>query len=419
MNIKKEYKKVCDFLENLSKLESPFSYMKNRDEKDLNVYLKRMQEFLDRVGNPETDMKFIHITGTSGKGTTVALIHNMLKRSGYNVGSTYSPATTTTIERIKVNDLYIDPKDFIRIVNKLEPIILDMYLYSEYGKPSYFDILFATALVYFKEQHCDYIVLEVGMGGRYDSTNIIKNPIVTVITNIGYDHIHLLGNSLEDIAYEKAGIIKNNTEFFTTERDKDIINLFKKECIKIGANFNRILCKGDPNLELVNFIGNFLKINKEYMPISIQLPCRFENVNSKPHIILDGAHNVSKVRFSLKKLKNIKYNRLFIIFGASHTKDALGMLDLISDYTKDIILTFTDSFRGKSFSIKDMKNHINDNYPDINVSIILNPHKAMSILEGKIRKDDLILVIGSLYLSGDIRKRWYSEEYILNNRKSF
>lgn len=422
MNIKDQYKKACNFLEGLSQLDTPFSYMKNREVKDLQVYLERMQELLDKLDSPEKDMKFIHITGTSGKGTTVALTHNMLQNAGFKVGSTSSPATTTTLERIRVGDLYIDPKDFVRIVSILKPIVLDMYLNSEYGKPSYFDLVLAIALVYFKEQKCDYVVLEVGMGGRYDSTNIIKKPVVTAITNIHLDHTHLLGDSLSEIAYEKGGIIKPGSKFFTTEKSKENLGVFHDICLEQQVLLDVVNYENKPNQALVRSIGKYLNIEEKYINEAVDkvnLPCRFEVVSDNPLIILDGAHNVSKIEYSLKKLNDQKYNKLYVVFGVGNTKDAFGMLDIISSYTKNIRLTFTDKLRDRSFSLKKMKEYISSNYQGIDVSVELSPHKTLSDLEKNITNKDAILVIGSLYLTGDIRKKWYSEEYIIKNRRSF
>ncbi|MCA9352987.1 hypothetical protein KC901_02290, partial [Patescibacteria group bacterium] len=378
------YYDALAFLENLGKLETPLEYMRERKPEDLGKYLLRTQELLDRIGNPEQDFKYIHVTGTAGKGTTTALLHTILCEAGYTVGSTSSPATTTTIERIQVNDCYIDPDAFGDIVESLKPAIRDMYLNSEYGKPSYFDIILAVALVYFKQQKCEWVVLEVGMGGRYDSTNIISHPVVTAITNIGFDHTHLLGNTLEEIAYEKAGIIKPHSAFFTTEQHKECLQIFQNECKEQGATYTHVSYSGDSNIALVRAIGEYLNIDSAHTERGItntKLPCRFETVSEKPLTILDGAHNVSKTLYSLKKLDYLSYGKLHVVFGAGETKDALGMLDQIAPLATSISLCPVISPMWDSFSLKDMDAHLKTNYPNLDVVVFLDAHEALEHAE--------------------------------------
>ena len=416
------YYDACQYLESLGKLDSPLEYMKERKIEDLEKYLLRMQDLLDRIGNPERGLKYIHITGTAGKGTTTALIHNMLQNAGYTVGSTSSPATTTTLERIRVGDVYIDPQVFAEIVENLKPIILDMYMNGTYGKPSYFDIMLAIALIYFKQQKCDIVILEVGMGGRYDSTNVIPHPFITAITNISYDHIHLLGDSLKQIAYEKAGIIKPESIFFTAEQNPEITNMFQKICTEQGAEYINTPSQENPNHDLARAIGARLDIDPEEIEkgiINTQLPCRFEIMQNEPLIILDGAHNLSKIVFSLEKLKTLEYQKLYVIFGAGDTKDALAMLDLVVEHTLHITLVPVVSFIGKSFSLKKMQKHLQEKYPTIIVSVDLDAQNALQNIRSEIDQNDCLLVIGSLYLAGGLREERYSTEFILEKRKSF
>jgi dihydrofolate synthase/folylpolyglutamate synthase len=418
------YYEACRYLESLGKLDSPLEYMKERKPEDLEKYLLRMQDLLDRIGNPERDLKYIHVTGTAGKGTTTALIHRMLQNAGYVVGSTSSPATTTTLERIRVNDLYIEPKVFVEIVESLKPFIYNMYIEGEFGKPSYFDLILAIALTYFKQQKCDYVVLEVGMGGRYDSTNVIPAPVVSAITNIGYDHVHLLGNDLQEIAFEKAGIIKSGSSFFTTEQSTQLIDLFQNICAEKEVQFNHVEVNSNsnPNNDLVQAIGKQMDISDENINSAIQeikLPCRFETVSENPLVILDGAHNVSKVVFSLEKLKDIEYKNLYVVFGAGEKKDAFGMIDEIVPHATSITLCPVVSFVGKSFSSEKMQKYIETKYPEMTVSVYSDGIDVLEHVQKTMDQDDALLAIGSLYLTGDLRKKWYSEENILQKRRSF
>lgn len=417
----KDYFNAMSFLESLGKMDTPLQYMADRIDKDLNKYILRIQELLDNLGNPEKEFKYIHVTGTAGKGSTVNMLHQMLYNAGYKVGSTSSPASVSTIERIKVNELYIDPKEFAKIVESIKPIILKMYLNSDFGKPSYFDIILAIALVYFRETKCEWVVLEVGMGGRFDSTNVIPSPEVVAITNIGLDHINILGGTVEKIAYEKAGIIKPHSNFFTTENDPKLLDLFREICLEKNANFFSIKPEYNPNKKLVQAIGDFLEIDNKYISSSCndtKLPCRFEVVSRSPLIILDGAHNVRKIKFSLEKLKEFTYNNLTVIFGAGHNKDALGMLDLIVPYCSKIFLTPVINSMGKSFSVKEMYNYLISEYSNVSVSVVLENKEALKIAL-KENDSNAILVIGSFYLSGKIREKWFPESLVLKKRKSF
>jgi dihydrofolate synthase/folylpolyglutamate synthase len=414
------YQQACKFLESLQKLDTPLGYRKDRE--DLPRYLNRAQELLDRLGNPEKDFKYIHITGTAGKGTTTALVHNMLHYAGYKVGSTTSPATTTTLERIKVGELYIAPEIFGELVESMKPAIQDMYETSEYGKPSYFDMMLALALLYFKREACQWVVLEVGMGGRYDSTNVIQNTYASLITNIGLDHTHLIGDTYMEIAQEKVGIVKPNSVLFTTEKKPEILDYFKEVCQQQKSECRILGGEGSPNEQLMEALGEYIGIDSQYIQQAKQetrLPCRFEEVSQEPRVILDGAHNVSKVGYSLAKLADIEYNKLYVLFGASHTKDVPGMLDQVVKHSNNISLCFSPSFLGGSYSLKEAQQHIINNYPEVSVSINLDYKKAFDDLRKTIGKDDCILVIGSLYVSGDVRRIWYPDEYIIKNRKSF
>lgn len=216
------------FLQGLNNLPLDGDYLVDKHHADR--YIKRMRYFLNLIGNPDKGMKLIHIAGTSGKGTVTNMVHEILLASGKNVGSFTSPFVTTPIEQIKVGDAYISPDEFADIVEYLKPFIDVAYTEGPYGSPSYFEIFFSIALVYFQRKKCDWVVLEVGLGGRYDATNVIERPSVTAITNIDYDHTELLGKTLRKIASDKAGIIKSGSAFFTTEQRPALLKIFSSIC---------------------------------------------------------------------------------------------------------------------------------------------------------------------------------------------
>ena len=316
------------------------------------MFLERMQEFLDMIGNPEKDFKYIHITGTAGKGTVSAWVHSELVRAGKKAVLFTSPHVSSTIEKIKVDYELMDPLAFADIVESLKPHIDAALMSGRYGTPSYFEIMLAIALTYFRRKKCEYVVLEVGLGGRYDATNIIKDPLVTAITNIDLDHTAVLGPRLEDIAKDKAGIIKKSSEFFTTEDRPELLAIFKEACSSAGAKFNALPVNGldyqKRNRLLVAAICQALGIiygENELEPLP-ELPARFEIVEKKPLVIIDGAHNPSKMSSTISNLNKIKYNNLVAVVAIAADKDWSKMLEpLIPQVSKIYFTRFTSQIR--------------------------------------------------------------------------
>lgn len=421
-NFERYYKAVA-FLEGLSNLPLEGEYMVTRS--NLDVYLKKMRHFLARLGNPDKNIKFIHITGTAGKGSVTNMIHEILNVSGVNVGSFTSPFVTTSLEKIKVKDVYISPDEFADIVEYLKPHIDDEYQNSPYGRPSYFELFLAVALVYFERKKCEWVVLEVGCGGRYDATNVIKNPVVTAITNIDYDHMDILGDTLKKIAYDKAGIIKRGSYFFTTEKRKPLLKIFEQVCDGNSVKLNAISFSGDyqiQNTALVRAITQELGIKEKYIEKGIrysQLQCRFEIMQQRPLVVLDGAHNRVKIKSTVDNLKKMKFDKMHLVIGMADNKDENSMLEQI--------IPLADSVQVTRFQIKDRKcahpkrlfneieKHIRNGTP---VQLSLDPeialHKALKLA----KRRDLVLVTGSFFLVGELRKKWFPEKSILRIRKS-
>ncbi len=418
------YHESISYLEGLSNLPIEANYMLKSNNPDL--YLKRMRYFLNLIGNPDKNLKFIHITGTAGKGTVTNMIHEVIFNSGKKVGSFTSPFVTTSIEKIKVQDKYISPDEFAIIVDYLKPYIDKAYLNCPYGRPSYFELFFAIALIYFKKEKCDFIVLEVGLGGRYDATNVIRKPIITAITNIDYDHTEILGKTLKKIAYDKAGIIKTGSRFFTCENRKHIINLFKDICKNKKVKFNKIKKQEDylmDNIALVEAICRELEIESDYIKNGIdkaKLQCRFEIMQDKPLIVIDGAHNRAKIKSTINNLKKLKFDKLHLIIGVAENKDSDSIFKQIIPFADSIILT--------RFQIKDRKCahpkrllNLSKKYlkSKSKVKIFLDSEQAFVSGFKMANKNDLILITGSFFLAGEIREKWITENWVLENRRSF
>lgn len=414
-----KYHDAVKFLESLVNIPLDQEYMSHRS--DPAVYLQRMKHFLKLLGNPEKGFKFVHVTGTSGKGTVSTMVYEMLCTVGKRAGLFTSPFVTTTIEKIQALGRYIPPADFARIVEKLKPMIDKMYVSGGYGRSSYFEIILAIALIYFKEKKCEWVVLEVGCGGRYDATNVISPPAASAITNIDYDHTHILGKTLNKIAWDKAGIIKKGSKFFTSEERPRLIKLFKKICTSVGANFNQIATNTNYqvlNTNLAKEIGKSIGLKESAMEKGIantKLPARFEVMQKKPMAIVDGAHNRSKMRSTTYNLSKLKYQRLYLVFSISDNKDSHSVLMEIIPQADHIIFTrFTSPERkcaspsrlqleAKQFMKKGAKSEIS-----------LDPNVAMRRALKLAKPNDLVFGTGSFFLAGDLRKHWVSEEQVLD-----
>jgi len=227
------------FILSLSNIERK-EYLSPYTQHDL--YLKRLQFFLDLLGNPEKKIPhYIHVTGTSGKGSVCLMLDSILRADGRKVGTLTSPHASVIQERWTINGKMMTGKDFAEIVTEIKPKFDEYIRKSPYDMVSYFEIMTAIALYYFAKKKVEWAILEVGMGGRYDSTNVIPHKDIAVITNIGLDHTEVLGNTKEKIAYEKAGIIKRGCAVFTAEKNKKVLRVIEKECRKQKVKDIKIL----------------------------------------------------------------------------------------------------------------------------------------------------------------------------------
>lgn len=425
-NIK--YQNAVEFLKSLNNIPS-YDYMKKtRRSFDRSFFVERLAYFLKLIGNPQDKVKYIHVTGTAGKGSTTAAIHNVLKRGGYKVGSYYSPHTTTSIERIKVNNEYISPNDFANIVEGFKKPLTECAIKSPYGVPSYFEVFVAIGFVYFAKEKCDWVVLEVGLGGLNDATNVIKNTKYAVITNIDYDHQDVLGNTLELIAKEKMGIVKKHCTLITTEERPRILKMFKNKCEKENAKFLSInvknLSSNDKNGTIARKIGELLNIKKKLVERGIKqtkLPCRFETIQESPHVIIDGAHNRIKIKKLVEDLKTIKYRKLVVLYGMVADKNVAQSLDEIAHLADHIIFTrsLTLNAGRKSASMLEFKKIMQKYKRRPKIDYFLDPWQALEFSLSQTESADCLAITGSMYLTGNLREKWIDENYILKNRKSF
>lgn len=425
-----KYKKAVKFLESLKNLPE-VNYMNKRESKNIKKYdrsffIKRLGYLLNLIDNPQKKLKYIHVAGTAGKGTTTWAIHNVIRKTKQNVGSYYSPHTTTHIERIKVNNKYITPNSFANIVESLKKPLTECALKNPYGVPSYFEVFLTIAFIYFVQRKCKWVVLETGLGGLNDATNIIRNTKIAIITNVDYDHIDILGGTLKEIAKEKIGILKPRCTFITTESRPKLLHLFQDECQKKRAKFISIKYDQTDNKNnlIAKKVGEILKIDKKKTRRAVKktkLPCRFETIQASPRVIIDGSHNPIKIERLVENLKTIKYKNLILMFGMVSDKDSLESLRVIAPLAKHIIFTRSLASIGsrKTTSLKKFKSIIKQLKIKTRTDYFLDPWQALNYSLSIIESKDCLVITGSMYIVGDIRKKWISEEQILNNRSSF
>lgn len=418
------YHAAVAYIEGLSNIPTKIDYMTGSSKPS--IHLDRMRDFLSLIGNPEHGFKYLHITGTAGKGSVTNALHSVLHASGAVVGSYTSPFCTTSIEKIKVGDEYIDPEVFADIVEYLKPFIDVAYLKSEYGRPSYFEIFLAISLLYFQQKRCEWVVLEVGCGGRYDATNVIPSPVCAVVTNIDYDHTRILGKTLKKIAHDKAGIIKTGCAFFTAEQRPALKKIFSEVCHTLNVPMKTIppqVSYREYNHLLVTAVATHVGCAESALARGLsqaKLPCRFEEMSNSPTIILDGAHNRSKIRSVINNLSTRTYQKLHLVLGLADNKDDTKILPELIPLADSLYVTRFQVSGRHCQSPKSLSEHIVlYQKPDASQYTFLCPHNALEAAVRAASSRDLILVTGSFYLAGELRQRWYGEDWILRHRRSF
>jgi dihydrofolate synthase/folylpolyglutamate synthase len=404
--------------------------------------LERIRELSRFLGNPEKKFQSIHVAGTNGKGSVCKYIASVLNKAGYKTAVYSSPHLITLRERFEINNEYIDEESFSNIVSKIKDIVEKNEI-----KPTYFEICTAIAFEYFSKNNVDIALIEVGLGGRYDATNII-NPILSIITNISDDHQHILGETLEEIAFEKAGIIKHNTPVITAATGS-CLEVIKREAKKNKSEVYFVdeskIKETTRNQSLQNFeingliknynlttnnIGEFQKINIAIGITTIELlqmngffitdeainqgikefklQGRMQIIQTNPIILCDGAHNIEGVKYLKKTIQNnFTYDKLIIIFGVMSDKKISDMINVLKDTYDFLIITKPDNPRSAKPEdvLKIIKNKSLKKYVLTN-----SVSKAISKAVDISNKDDLIVITGSLFTVGEALEFFLNDE---------
>ena len=397
------YTEAIDWLENI-----PISFDSNYDGYELK--LVNIAKFLEQLGNPQNDLSLIHVGGTNGKGSTCHIISSILQEHGFKVGLFSSPHIYDFRERIKINSNYID-KDFI-----LE-FIKDNKNYITKNNLSFFETSFAIALCYFKKIKPEYVIIEVGLGGRLDATNII-NPIISVITNIGFDHKKFLGNTLIQIANEKAGIIKSSVDTVIGEYDENLNKVFESHALEKNSkihyadqsvNFYKSDLQGFYQYRNINtaiktiekmnsFVVDKTKLDKGINNVvkNTNLIGRWQIIGSSPTIIFDVAHNFNSIKLIFEQLSIIK-KPIRVVFGTLDKIDQLNCLDLFPK-NYHYYLCSPNVNRAMSVDVlKDYAEKLGLKYQTFKT--VENAYKKAISDSNKV---DIIMVTGSNYLFSQI-----------------
>ena len=326
-------------------------YLQSLEKFGIHLGLDRINFLLQKLGNPQFKFKSIHVAGTNGKGSTCAMMASILKEAGYKVGLYTSPHLFDYAERIKINGKDISKKKISEGIRRVRKAAEGMR-----EKPTIFETLTAVAFWFFAKEKVDYAVVEVGMGGRLDATNVIT-PLVSVITNIDYEHTEVLGKSLSRIAREKTGIIKPGVPVVTTETKAEPIRVMKAVAEKNGSVL--IAVSGKLSAVSSNLIGTHQKLNAACAVAALRLagikvsktaiatglqkvqwPARFQVISRKPLTIIDGAHNPAGIEVLTKSLKSLFPGKRFsFVIGVQKDKNARAMLSRLKPLAKKIIIT--------------------------------------------------------------------------------
>lgn len=402
--------------------------------------LKRMEWMMKRLGSSGSNLKAIHIGGTNGKGSTVTFLRSILEAGGYSVGTFTSPYIEQFNERISVNGQPIGDQEIIKLVNVIRPLADELEA-TELGGPTEFEVITAMSFYYFAELNpVDFVLFEVGLGGRLDSTNIIK-PIASVITNIGLDHTNILGNSHEEIAFEKAGIIKAGTPVFTAVQQNGALRVIEEQAKQKKAPIYRLnheffidfhqsqpkgeifSIKSDFRLEKLEIlmIGKHQTENAALAVVTAQFlhklgdisvseqsireglrlaywPGRFEILSESPHVIIDGAHNDEGISKLVAELLNrFPHQSIHVVFAALKDKkleNMISRLDQLADKISFVSFDFPRAAAAKD--LHEVSTSENKQAVDDWKSFFYQEIPALN-------ENELLVVTGSLYFISEVK----------------
>ena len=393
--------------------------------------LVRVTELCHLLGDPQDRLKFIHVAGTNGKGSTCAMLSRILCAEGYRTGLFVSPFVDRFNERIQFNNAPIPDDDLAAIITEIAPVVDAME-----NSPTEFEVITAAAFLYYVRKNCDYVVLEVGLGGELDSTNVIKTPLLAIITAIDYDHMHILGDTIEEIASAKAGIIKDGGTVLFYGEHKDALPVIEAACEKHGAKLHVVdrstLREGMYDLHGQTFeyrgyrdlrlglLGKYQMKNAATVVDAVELlrekgvaisddalrtglketvwPARFELLREDPPFFVDGGHNPHGVRGTVETFQRLFPDRKAkIVMGMMADKDVSRSVELLLPIAKEFYTVTPNNARAM---------------PGEELAALIASYGATATpfstvadaVETAARSGDVSLAVGSLYMAGEVHE---------------
>lgn len=420
--------------------EEAMNFIQNTNKFGSVLGLDNIRELLERLGNPQDQLRVVHIAGTNGKGSTLAFLAGIFRESGYRAGRYVSPASFSYEERFRINEENISKKDLCFYMEKIKNVAEEM-VKDGLSHPTMFEIETALSFLYFLDKKVDVVLLETGMGGRLDATNVVKKPIATVIASIGMDHMQFLGDTLEKIASEKAGIIKEGCPVISYDNTKEVNEVIKNKAKQMHAKVTFVNSAGirvlqeslngesfsyrssDGRwyekieipllgghqinnaalaLETLNVIKNYYCISDFQTEDGMRKTIwrgRIEILEREPMVICDGAHNPDGAKSLLSFLQNNFTNqRLIYIMGVLSDKDYEQMVQILAPAADKIYTVAPDNPR--ALSSRELCNCISKYHQNVEERQRLA--ECLSEARQKAEKDDVIIICGTLSFQNEL-----------------
>lgn len=424
--------------------EEALKILEGVNGKEIKLGLEKVSALVSLLGHPDYKLKIIHVAGTNGKGSVCEMMSQMLQSCGYKVGTFNSPYFEVPNECIRINGIQISDEDLLCYMEQLNPIL--MQLKEEQLMPSGFEILTGLALLYFSEAKVDFVILEVGLGGSLDATNVISKSSLSVITKIALDHTDFLGNSLAEIAAVKAGVIKEGGLVVTPKQSEEVMNVFRKQCEKQGAKLIVMEPEAITNVHIneekthfqyqdetydLNIVGTYQAYNgslaieaihtlreeglvecttqqiKEGL-CKVQWAGRFEKVRNYPLSFIDGAHNVDGIQALVETLEKLPKRHTIAIIGILGDKDVDQMIKILAPHVDCFIVT--KPLNPRAMSVEMLASKLRAYTPHVYEKEDIKEAWALALKMGHLVQNGQIIGCGSLYMLAGLRPLMIQEE---------